>query len=131
MEFPFYVSKVLPASPDNITILDAASVNVKSNHLTNPSQGHYLNKSDSGKDCLAQIIDKMGEASSIVLLLFYRHLISIRPKDLEPQLPHILSSYRVEIIDCTSRQRIIKFMVSSRWEEEICFTMTRMEELRS
>ena len=126
MEFPFYVSKVLPAGPDSITILDAASVNVKSNS----SQGHYVNKFDSGKDNLAQIIDKMGEASSIVLLLLNYHLIYIRLKGLELQLLPILSSYLVGIIDCTSRQRIIKFMVSSRWEEEICSTMTHMEELR-
>jgi len=63
MEFPFYVSKVLPQSTDGITILDAASLNVKSTHLSNASHGHYLN--NSAKDGLVQIIDQMGEASSI------------------------------------------------------------------
>lgn len=69
MEFPFYVSKVLPAEQDGIIILDAASMHSKSSYLNSTSypHGQTYSKLDTNKDCLIQIIDKMGEASAFVI----------------------------------------------------------------
>lgn len=67
MEFPVYLSKVLPVDSEGFAIIDAASLNPRTGLLNSAYSGrtaHQLGALDT--KYLAQIIDRMGEASSLV-----------------------------------------------------------------
>jgi len=67
MDFQVYLSKVLPVDSEGFAIIDAAALNPRSG-LLNPG---FTGRNQPGfidKNVLAQIVDRMGEASSIVIL---------------------------------------------------------------
>ncbi len=67
MEFPVYLSKVLPTDSNGFAILDAAALNPRSGmNSTLPGRFQSYKGFEGNKDILVQIIDRMGEASSIV-----------------------------------------------------------------
>ena len=70
MEFPFYVSKVLPLDDDSFAILDSnkPSQYAMTTPYTSAYPTKYPGKVESNRSPLMQIIDKMGEASSRVIL---------------------------------------------------------------
>jgi len=63
MNFPFYCSKVIPTDQNGFAILEASNFSRNSSIL--PKFGIRL-ISIASKEQIAQIIDNMGEASSIV-----------------------------------------------------------------
>lgn len=70
MEFPFSVSKMLHTDHDGVAILDAGALNNRPSYLTsaNSSYSQPFAKYDPNKEQLVQILDRMGEASSRVIL---------------------------------------------------------------
>lgn len=69
MDFPFDIQKHLPLDHQGFAVLDTTSQQPRNTGVstTTYNRGPTYMSQDSTKSCLAQIIDKMGEASSRVI----------------------------------------------------------------